>query len=155
MEGPFNVLLRSPELGDAAQRLGAQIRFHSSLPKKLNEFAILISGRYWSAEYEFYAHSRLALAAGLSRSIVDALAAGVRPPSMDAGERAVYEFATELWNKHRISDATFRAAQQQFGERGVVDLTSLLGYYSLVSMLLNVDNYQLPDGVRPVLKAVH
>lgn len=152
MSGPFNVLLRSPELGDAAQKLGAQVRFHSSLPPRLNEFAIIITGRFWNAQYEWYAHKRLALQAGLNPAIVDALAAGQRPAKMQADEEAVYNFATELLRTKQVSDATFAAARDKLGERGVVDLMGVAGYYGLVSMILNVDRYPLPAGVQPELK---
>ena len=151
MGGPFNVLLRSPEIGDAAQQLGAQVRFHSSLPRKLNELAIIITARHWTAHYEWYAHKRAALQAGLDPSIVDAVAAGRRPASMQPDEEAVYAFCTELLQTRQVSDATFRAAVNAFGERGVVDMIAVTGYYQLVSMVLNVDRYPLPDGVKPEL----
>jgi 4-carboxymuconolactone decarboxylase len=151
-DGPFNVLLRSPEMGDAAQKLGAQLRFHSSLPDKLRELAIITTGRYWNAQYEWYAHKRLALQAGVSQATVDAIAAGKRPASMSADEEVVYNFATELLNTKQVSDATFAAAKSKLGERGVVDMIGLVGYYNLVSMLLNVDQYPLPAGATAELK---
>ncbi len=154
MGGPFNVLLRSPEMGDLAQQLGAQVRFHSSLSRKLNELAILITARHWTAQYQWYAHKRLALEAGLSPAIVDAVAAGKRPASMQPDEEAVYNFCTELLNTKQVSDGAFRAAVNAFGERGVVDLIGVSGYYGLVSMVLNVDRYPLPDGVKPELVAL-
>jgi 4-carboxymuconolactone decarboxylase len=152
LDGPFNVLLRSPEMGDLAQKFGAQMRFHSSLPRRLNEFAILITGRYWTAQYEWYAHHRGALAAGLNPALIDAVAAGKRPASMQPDEEAVYNFATELLNTKQVSDAAFQAVKDKFGERGVVDLTGVVGYYQLVSMLLNVDRYPLPAGAQAELK---
>jgi 4-carboxymuconolactone decarboxylase len=152
MTGPFNVLLRSPEMGDAVQKLGAQVRYHSSLPPRLNEFAIIITGRFWNAQYEWYAHKRLALQAGLSQTIVDALAAGRRPSAMQPDEEVVYDFVTELLHTKQVSDATFKAARDKLGERSVVDLVSVAGYYGLVSMVLNVDRYPLPPGVQPELK---
>src|SRR5919198_5934641 len=96
--GPFNVLLRSPELGDLAQQLGAQVRFHSSLPRKLNEFAIIITARYWTAQYEWYAHKRAALDAGLNPAIVEAIRNGRKPAGMSKEEEAVYNFCTEVLN---------------------------------------------------------
>ncbi|HUA21146.1 MAG TPA: hypothetical protein VMB25_20500 [Bryobacteraceae bacterium] len=150
--GPFNVLLRSPEMGDLAQKFGAQMRFHSSLPRRLNEFAILITGRFWTAQYEWYAHHRMALAAGLNPALIDAVAQGRRPASMQPDEEAVYNFCTELLHTKQVSDATFQAVKDKFGERGVVDLTGVVGYYQLVSMLLNVDRYPMPPGVAPELK---
>jgi len=154
MNGPFNVLLRSPEMGDAVQQLGARVRFHSSLSARLNEFAILIAGRFWNAQYEWYAHKRLALQAGLNSAIIDALAAGRHPASMQADEEIVYNFATELLRTKQVSDRNFEAARDQLGERGVVDLIGVVGYYGLVSMVLNVDRYPLPAGVEPELKPV-
>jgi 4-carboxymuconolactone decarboxylase len=150
--GPFNVLLRSPEIGDLAQKFGAGVRFHSSLPKKLNELGIIITARYWTAQFEWNAHKRAALAAGLSPAIVDAIAAGQRPASMQPDEEAVYNFGTELLRTKQVSNATFEAATKAVGERGVVDLISVMGYYQLVSMLLNVDRYPLGNGVQPELK---
>ena len=152
MDGPFNVLLRSPEMGDLAQKLGAQIRFHSTLPDKLRELAIITTGRYWNAQYEWYAHKRLALQVGVSQATVDAIAAGKRPTSMPADEEIVYNFCNELLNTKQVSDAAYAAAKARLGERGVVDLIGLVGYYHLVSMLLNVDRYPLPDGATAELK---
>jgi 4-carboxymuconolactone decarboxylase len=149
--GPFNVFLRSPEMGDIAQQLGARIRFHSTLPRRLNEMAILIVARDWTAQYEWYAHKRLALQAGLRSDIIDAIAAGRRPAHLQSDEQALYVFETELITRREVSDATFRDAVAAFGERGVVDLMNLMGYYQLVSMALNVDRYPLPDGVQPEL----
>jgi 4-carboxymuconolactone decarboxylase len=150
--GPFNVLLRSPEMGDLAQQFGASMRFHSSMPPKLNELAIIITARHWTSHYEWYAHKRAALTAGLSPAIVGAIAAGTRPASMTPDEAIVYTFCTELLGTKQVSDATFTAAKGRFGERGVVDLIGVSGYYQLVSMLLNVDRYPLPDGEQPELK---
>jgi len=154
MSGPFNVLLRSPELGDAVQKVGAQVRYHSSLLPRLNEFAIIITGRFWNAQYEWYAHKRLALQAGLNPAIVNALAAGRRPAGMQPDEEVVYNFATELLRTKQVSDAVFNAAREKVGERGVVDLVGVVGYYGLVSMVLNVDRYPLPAGAEPELKPV-
>ncbi len=150
--GPFNILLRSPEIGDLAQKLGAGVRFHSSLPPKLNELGIIITARYWTAQFEWNAHKRAALNAGLNPAIVDAIAAGKRPASMQPDEEAVYNFGTELLRTKQVSDGTFQAATKAVGERGVVDLISVMGYYQLVSMLLNVDRYPLGNGVQPELK---
>ena len=152
--GPFNVLLRSPEMGDLAQQFGASMRFHSSLPKKLNEMAIIITARYWTAQYEWTAHRKAAAEAGLSESIIQAIAAGKRPASMDAAETVVYNFGTELLNTKQVSDPVFKAAVDKFGERGVVDLIGVMGYYQLVSMLLNVDRYPLSAGEKPELQAL-
>jgi 4-carboxymuconolactone decarboxylase len=152
LNGPFNVTLRSPEMGDLAQKLGAYLRFHSSLPDRLKEFAILMTARYWTSQYEWSAHRKLALAAGLNPAVIEAVAAGARPKSMPADQEVVYNFSRELLNTKQVSDAAFKAAKETLGERGVVDLTGVLGYYSFVSMMLNIDRYPLPNGDQPELK---
>jgi 4-carboxymuconolactone decarboxylase len=152
LDGPFNVLLRSPEMGDLAQKFGAYARYHSSLPPRLNEFVILITARQWKAQFEWQAHRKYALTAGLKPAIIDALAAGKRPPSMQADEETVYNFCTEVLTTKHAGDASFQAAKEKFGERGVVDMLGVMGYYQFVSMLLNVDGYPLPDGAQPELK---
>ena len=152
MNGPFNVTLRSPEVGDAAQKLGVLLRFHSTLPKKLNEMAIIMTGRFWNAQYEWSAHKKAAIAAGLSPAIVDAIAAGKRPTGMQPDETVIYNFANELLQKREVGDASFAAAVKMFGERGAVDLTGVMGYYCFVSMMLDIDRYPLPDGEKPELK---
>src|SRR5262245_1498270 len=139
--GPFNVLLRSPEMGDLAQKFGASMRFHSTISPRLNELAIIITARHWSSHYEWYAHKRAALQNGVNAATVDAIAAGRRPTTMQADEEIVYNFCTELLTTKQVSDQTFQAVKGKFGERGVVDLIGVSGYYGLVSMLLNVDRY--------------
>jgi len=152
LDGPFNVLLRSPEMGDLAQKFGAQMRFNSSLPPRLSEFVILITARFWTAQFEWQAHRKNALTAGLSPAIIDAMAVGKRPTSMQPDEEAVYNFCTEVLSTKQASDAVFHAAVEKFGERGVVDILGVMGYYQFVSMLLNVDRYPLADGAQPELK---
>jgi 4-carboxymuconolactone decarboxylase len=154
-DGPFNVLLRSPEMGILAERFGASMRFNRSMPRKLNEMAIIITGRYWTAQYEWLAHKRAALAAGLDPAIVEAIQNGRRPARMDKGEEAVYTFCTELLQTKQVSDATFDAAKAAVGEKGVVDLIGVMGWYQTVSMLLNVDRYPLPPGAAPELKPLN
>jgi 4-carboxymuconolactone decarboxylase len=116
--------------------------------------AILIVARDWTSHYEWYAHKRLALQAGLKPDIVEAIADGRRPASMQAQEQALYDFETELIARHEVGDAAFKAAVAAFGERGVVDLIGLMGYYQIVSMALNVDRYPLPDGAKPELRPI-
>ena len=152
LNGPFNVTLRSPEMGDLAQKLGAQLRFHSSLSNRLNEMAILMTARFWNAQYEWSAHRRSAAAAGLSPSVIEAIAAGRRPSSMQPDELVVYNFGDELLRTRQVGDAAFKAVVDTFGERGAVDLTGVMGYYCFVSMMLNIDRYPLPDGEKPELK---
>src|SRR5262249_8306422 len=116
-DGPFNVLLRSPEMGDLAQQFGAATRFKSSLPRKLNELAIIITARYWTAQFEWYAHRRSALDAGLSAAVADAIEKGQRPSTMGKDEEVVYNFCSELLNTKQVGDATFAAAKAAVGER--------------------------------------
>ena len=150
--GPFNVLLRSPEMGDIAQQFGAAMRFKSSIPPKLNEMAIIITARHWTSQYEWQAHHRAALDAGLSPAIADAIAQGQRPAGMQPDEAAVYNFCSEMLTTKQVSDATFKAARDAFGERGVVDLIGVMGWYQTVSMLLNADRYPVAEGTQPELK---
>ena len=149
--GPFNVWLRSPGIGNLVQQLGEEIRFRSSLPPKLNELAILVTARHWTSQYEWFAHHKLALEGGLDPAVAEDIAQGRRPERMDADETLVYDFSRELQQKHGVSDVIYAAALARFGERGVVDLISVNGFYVLVSMCLNVDRTPLPEGVPPPL----
>jgi 4-carboxymuconolactone decarboxylase len=151
-KGPFNVLLRSPEVGDWAQQFGGAMRFHSVLPKDVSETIIIMTGRFWMAQYEWTAHKALALQNGVKPSIVDAIATGKRPTGMSPEMEVAYNFIDELLTTHQVTDATFQAAKAKYGERGVVDMMGLSGWYCLVSMMLNVDRYPLGPGVQPELK---
>jgi 4-carboxymuconolactone decarboxylase len=155
VNGPFNVLLRSPEIGDLGQEFGGAARFKSSLPQRLYELAILVTARHWTAQYEWQAHHRSALQAGLSASICDAIAEGRRPAGMQKDEEALYNFVSELLNTKQVSDATFNAAKSVFGERGIVDIIAVTGWYNIVSMMLNVDRYPVADGTQPELKPLN
>src|SRR5258707_1303036 len=115
--GPFNTWLRSPELADKLQQVGEHLRFHSSVPPRLNEFAILLTARAWDADYEWSAHYPLALKAGLKPSVAADLADGKHPAGMAADEAAVYDFVTELRRTHRVSDPTYAAAHQLLGDQ--------------------------------------
>jgi 4-carboxymuconolactone decarboxylase len=150
LRGPFPVFLHSPQLGEYAQRLGAYVRFESILPGKLRELAILVMARHWSAEYEWYAHRELALKEKLDPAIIDAIAAGKTPSGLDADERAVYNFASELATRKQVSDEHFAALRDRLGTQAVVDVIGTLGYYSLVAMILNVNRTALPPGVKPL-----
>jgi 4-carboxymuconolactone decarboxylase len=151
-DGPFNVQLRSPEMGDLGQQFGAATRFATTVPRKLYELAIIITARHWTSQFEWLAHHRGALQAGLSPAVADAIAEGRRPAVMPPDETAVYNFATELLETKQVSDPTFNAAKSLLGERGVVDLINVMGWYGTVSMFLNVDRYPLPEGTQPELK---
>jgi 4-carboxymuconolactone decarboxylase len=151
IRGPFNAWLRSPQLADRLQKVGEHIRFNSSLPPRLNEFAILITARHWNAKYEWYAHYPLALKGGLKPEVAADLAKGLTPRGMAADEAAVYAFCTELRRDRKVSDATYAAVQKLFGDQGVVDLIAVNGYYDLVSMTLNVAEVTTPaDGELPL-----
>jgi 4-carboxymuconolactone decarboxylase len=152
LRGPFNALVRSPTLCDLVQRVGAYVRFGSSISAPLNELAICMAGRKWGAQYEFYAHRRLGIDAGLNPAILDAVALGRRPTDMSEDETTVYEFCTDLLSTGHVSDARYGAAFDRFGERGIMDLVGAVGYYSLVSMVLNVAQVPLPEGEAPPLK---
>jgi 4-carboxymuconolactone decarboxylase len=146
VRGPFNALLRSPDLADLVQKLGEHLRFRSSVPARLNELAIIINARFWGSKYEFFAHRRLAIKAGLAESIAEDVARDRRPATMQPDEELVYDFCTTLHRTHVVDDALFERAKQAFGEQGVIDLLGVSGYYTLVSMVLNVAAVPLPPG---------
>ncbi|PWT99022.1 MAG: hypothetical protein C5B51_27955 [Terriglobia bacterium] len=150
--GPFNVLLRSPEVGDFAQQFGGAMRFRTTIPKDVSETIIIMTGRYWSAQYEWTAHKAAALQNGVKPEIVDAIAAGKRPSGMPSEMEVAYNFIDELLTTHQVSDATFKAAKDRYGEKGAVDMAGLSGWYGLVSMALNLDRYPLGPDAQPELK---
>jgi 4-carboxymuconolactone decarboxylase len=148
---PFNVYLRSPLLAEQLRGVAEYLRFKTSLPFKLNEFAILITARKWTAQYEWFAHHRLAMKAGLDPAIAEDLAQGRRPAKMPADEEAIYNFCHDLHTTNQVSDASFKAVKDRFGEQGVVDLIAVSGYYVMVSMILNTDRSPMPGGAQPPL----
>ena len=150
--GPFNVLLRSPEVGDFAQQFGGAMRFRTALPKDVSETIIIMTGRFWMAQYEWTAHKAAALQNGVKPEIVNAIATGKRPSGMPPEMEVAYNLIDELLTTHQVTDATFQAARKRYGEKGVVDMIGLSGWYGLVSMALNVDRYPLGPGVQPELK---
>jgi len=152
VRGPFMALLRSPELADRLQRVGAYVRFESSLPARLNELAILVTARAWGAQFEWYAHRQFAEKAGLAPAICDAIAEGRRPAALQADEAAVYDFCSQLHAAKDVSDAAWRTALERIGERGVIDLIGACGYYTIVSMVLNATRHPMPEGVAPPLR---
>lgn len=154
LSSPFNVWNRSPELADRLQKIGEYVRFKSSLPPRLNEFAILIVARKWNSQYEWFAHHRLAMAGGLDPAVAEDLVQGRVPASMKADEQAVYDFTTELLDHHGVSDAMFTRGVDAFGEKGVADLIAVTGYYVLVAMTVNVDRTPIPNGWKPPMPAL-
>jgi 4-carboxymuconolactone decarboxylase len=149
VEGPLKVWLRSPGLADPAQKLGAFARFRSSLPPALSELAILVTAQAWQADFEWYAHARLARAAGIPDPVIEAIRAGAEPELPDPKARAVYAVARELQTTRALSGATYAMAEAALGATGMVDLVGILGYYTLVSMTLNAFEVRTPDGSRP------
>jgi 4-carboxymuconolactone decarboxylase len=152
MQGPYNVLLRSPALGQLAQQFGVHTRFESSLPLMLNELAILMVARFWTSQFVWWAHRKMALDAGLDESLIQAIGLGQTPASLLGPLGVVHAFCHELIHTRQVSDETYAALSQNVGEQGVVDLMAAMSYYTLVCMCLNVDQYPLPDGVLPELK---
>lgn len=150
--GPFNAWMRSPDLGNRLQNVGEYIRYRTSLPPRLNEFAILITAREWTSQYEWYAHYPLAIKAGLSAKVADELALGRRPSAMSDEEAVAYEFCIQLHRTRNVDDETFNHALALFGEQGVVDLIGVSGYYTAVSMTLNVAQVMPPEGAPLPLK---
>ena len=147
MQGPYNVLLRSPELGDLAQKFGAHTRFNSSVPLALNELVILLVARFWSCQFVWWAHRRIAVDAGLSQTLIEAIAQGRAPQGVEQDAAVVYDFCNALLQTRHVSDAQHAGVVALFCEAGVVDLMGTMSYYTLVSMSLNVDQYPLPEGV--------
>jgi 4-carboxymuconolactone decarboxylase len=139
----FNIALRSPEAGDILFTLGDRVRFHMSVPDKLKELTIILTARYWATQFEWLAHRRAAVQAGLNDAKAQAIAEGKRPTGMSADEVVVYNFITELYNTRRVSDANYAALKNLVGERGVVDVILTSGYYQVVSMYMAIDRFPL------------
>jgi 4-carboxymuconolactone decarboxylase len=151
--GPFVPLLRSPEVMLSAKAMGDYLRFKTVLPPKLREFAILITAREWTQQFEWQVHSEIALKAGLSPDIVQAVADGRRPAVMSEEEAVVHDFCNELQHNKGVSDATYARARAKFGEQGVIDLTSLNGYYTFLSMVMNVARTPAAQGAKSGLSS--
>ncbi len=149
--GPFIPLLRSPEVMLRAKAMGDYLRYKSVLPPQLNEFAILITARRWTQEYEWAVHQPIAVKAGLKAEITQALAEGRRPQGMSADEEMIYEFSSELHQNQGVSDATYARVLGRFGEQGVIDLIGVNGYYTFLAMVLNTTRTALPKGAAPPL----
>lgn len=149
--GPFNAWLRSPGFCDPAQRVGAHCRFGNALPPRLFEIAILCTARFWSAQFEWFAHAKLAAEAGIASDIIEAIRQRKKPAFQQADEALVYEFSDELYRNKGVSDALYARAIEAFGERGVVDLVGTMGYYCMVSLSLNAFRVPLPEGEKPPL----
>jgi 4-carboxymuconolactone decarboxylase len=144
MSGPFNAWLRNPVLADRLQKVGEYVRFNTSLDKRINEMAIIMTAQAWRAQYEWYAHAPLAIKAGLDPEVVKAIGAGRKPENMKDDEAIVWEFTTQLRRDHSVDDAIYARALEKFGEQGIIDLVAVNGYYDVVSMTLNVARVKPP-----------
>ena len=146
LRGPFETWLRAPGLAGPAQKLGEYCRFRPRLPRELSELAILLTARHWKAQFEFWAHARLAREAGLPDDIIEAIRGGTQPAFRNEAQRAVHALVTEYFATNRAGQATYDHALAALGERGLVELVGIVGYYCLVSMTLNVFEVGLPPG---------
>jgi 4-carboxymuconolactone decarboxylase len=149
--GPWNGLLRSPRVADPVEQLGEYVRFHSSIPYRLYEFTVLVVARHLTAQYPWSVHYAPAIKAGIDPRVVEQIAAGKRPSSgMQEDETVVYDFCTELLERHDVSDDTYNAMTARFGEQGVIDLIGIIGYYNLISLVMIADRFP-PQAGAPVL----
>jgi 4-carboxymuconolactone decarboxylase len=153
LSGPFWPLLRSPEVMSRARAMGDYLRFTSVLPPRLSEFAIIITARQWTQNYEWDVHAPLAQQGGLKADIIAAVADGRRPGAMAADEDVVYTLCDELHRTQSVSDATYARAVAAFGEQGVIDILGISGYYTMLAMVLNTARTPVPPGHTPALRA--
>lgn len=153
VRGPFLALMHVPELADRIQHLGEYLRFNTSFPPRLSEFAILITARHYTCQYEWQAHEPHARKGGLVQTVIDAIKEKRRPDAMQPDEAAVYEFTTELLRNGKVADATYENTVKLFGTRGAIDLAALIGYYIMIGMTLLAHDVALPPGMAPPLPA--
>ncbi|MBC3810207.1 carboxymuconolactone decarboxylase family protein [Undibacterium aquatile] len=150
--GPFEPLMHSPQVMSQARAMGDYLRYNSAIGNTLSELAILITAREWTQDFEWYVHYPIALKMGIKPEIANAIADGTRPVGMTTDEEIVYDFSTELHKNKRVSDATFARTEKRFGKKGVVDLTGINAYYSLLAMQLNVAQYQAPKESKKLVR---
>jgi 4-carboxymuconolactone decarboxylase len=148
---PYRAYIRNPDLAPRLTALSEYLRWHTSLPPRLSELAILITARQWTAQYEWFAHYPLALKAGLDQQVADAIALGKRPDNMKDDEAALYDLATALYVDKKVSDPVYKAALEKFGERGIMDIIGIIGYYGLTSMTLITMQAGAPNDSVPPL----
>jgi 4-carboxymuconolactone decarboxylase len=151
LQGPIMAALHSPELATRWNKIGEFVRYKTSLPPHLSEVAILVTARAWSAQLEFYLHAPIARAAGVSDEVIEAIRLGRKPASSDRELMQVYEYARQLQADKTVSDAAHADIVARWGVVGVVELTAIIGYYSMVAMMLNANEFPLPDGATPPL----
>ncbi len=149
LSGPFAIYLHSPGFGELAQKLGGHVRYKTSVPPRLSEFAILCTAHFWKAQYEWAAHAVIAAKQGVKEETIRAIQAGRPPKSAPKDEMAIYAFVKELYAKRRVSTPTYNRVRKLLGDAGTVELVGILGYYAMVSMTLNVFRAPLPEGVKP------
>jgi 4-carboxymuconolactone decarboxylase len=149
LRGPFIPMLRSPEFMRRAQKLGEYLRFDNALPTAIKEFVILVIAAHYRQAYEWHVHCPLALKAGVAHHLVEALSGGRPLPALSAEQSAAYGFCMQLVNNCYVEDADYAAIKAQFGEQGVMDLLGMVGYYTLLAMILNTAHTPLPDGAPP------
>jgi 4-carboxymuconolactone decarboxylase len=149
--GPFSRMMRSPEVMSSARSMGDYLRFGSAIGTTLSEFVILVTAREWTQEYEWSLHAPIALQRGIKPEVVQALAEGRRPETMSEDEALCYDFLAELHRNKQVSDATYARAVKRFGEKGVIDLTAISGYYTFLAMQLNMMR-AAPEPGGPLLK---
>ncbi len=149
--GPLAVWLNRPELADRSQALGRYCRYDSSLEPRLSELAILVTARVWGSEYEWAAHKPIALKAGLGSEIVEAIRTRQAPHFEKPDEAIVFEFAQRLHTERSIDEELYKRTVAEIGEEGTIDLTGILGYYTLISMTINVFDVDTPEGYQPEL----
>jgi 4-carboxymuconolactone decarboxylase len=142
--GPFAPLMHSPQVMNLSRAMGDYLRYKSAIGNALSELAILLTAREWSQDYEWLVHAPIAETVGICKEIVDAIMDGRRPPTMSADEDMIYDFSIELLRNKRVSDTTFARVETRFGKKGVVDLTGIHGYYTLLAMEMNVARYEPP-----------
>jgi len=152
VRGPFLPLIHCPGAADPIQALGAYFRFNGILPGRLRELSILVTARFWGAQFEWAAHSVIAEKEGVSPTIIDAISKNETPTFTSEDERIVYTFSKENHETHRVSDETYQQATDILGHDGVVELVSLCGYYTLISMVLNTFEIPSPDPDNPPLE---
>jgi 4-carboxymuconolactone decarboxylase len=151
---PYRAYIRDPELAPRLSALSDYLRWNTALPPRLSEFAILLTARQWTAQYEWFAHYPLALKAGLDEKILGDVAAGRRPENMRDDEAALYDLVTALYRDRKVADPVYQAALKKFGERGIMDVIGIIGYYDLVSMTLITMQASAPNDSVPPLPAL-
>jgi 4-carboxymuconolactone decarboxylase len=147
LSGPFVAAIRSPEFMRRLQHLGEYLRYDHALAPPLREMVILMTARTWSQQYEWYVHEPIAVAAGLQRGIIDAIADGRRPVEMSPEEALLFDLFTELQRTQTLSDHTYARAVRTFSEQGLIDIVGAIGYYGTLAMIMNVAQTPLPAGV--------